>query len=51
VSRLRGNFDKLVTECEAVIERESSSWTQDMRMRVAELKAEAARRAAAGKPE
>lgn len=45
------NFDKLVTECEAVIESENASWTQDMRKRVAELKEEAARRAAAGKPE
>jgi protein-S-isoprenylcysteine O-methyltransferase Ste14 len=41
------SFDKLVTECEAVIESENASWTQDMRKRVAELKAEAEQRAAA----
>lgn len=44
------NFDKLVTESEAVIESENASWTQDMRKRVAELKTEAEQRAAAGKP-
>lgn len=44
------SFDKLVTECEAVIESENTSWTQDMRKRVAELKSEAEQRAAAGKP-
>ncbi|TMQ02539.1 MAG: DUF4231 domain-containing protein [Deltaproteobacteria bacterium] len=44
------NFDKLVTESEAVIESENATWTQDMRKRVAELKAEAEQRAAAGKP-
>jgi hypothetical protein len=45
------NFDKLVTECEAVLESENASWTQEMRKRVAELKAEAELRSAAGKPD
>jgi hypothetical protein len=43
------NFDKLVTESEAVIENENASWTQDMRKRVAEMTAQAGPRAAAGK--
>ena len=39
-------IEELVTDCEAIIDGENSSWTQDMLKRVADLKAEAAARVA-----
>jgi hypothetical protein len=48
--RCEDNIERLVTECEAVLESENASWTQDMRKRVCELREEAQRRAASGKP-
>jgi hypothetical protein len=39
--------EKLVCACEAVIESENASWTQEMQRHVADLKAEAEQRAAA----
>jgi hypothetical protein len=48
--RAEDNVERLVTVCEAVLESENASWTQDMRKRVSELREEAERRAASGKP-
>lgn len=48
--RAESNVEQLVTVCEAVIESENASWTQDMRKRVGELREEAQQRAASGKP-
>jgi hypothetical protein len=41
-----GHLEKLVTVCEAVIESENASWTQEMQKHVADLKADADQRAA-----
>ncbi|HET9624112.1 MAG TPA: DUF4231 domain-containing protein [Kofleriaceae bacterium] len=43
-------FDKLVTQCEGVIESENASWTQDMRKRIADLKAATAATATPTRP-
>jgi len=47
---VRGNFDKQVSESEAVIENQNASWTQEMRKRVAETRAYAEQCEAAGRP-
>ncbi len=45
------SFDKLVAQVEEVIQAENASWTQDMRKRIAELRADAESRVRAAQPQ